>query len=182
MSGLFSHVELSSLSSCIIEEEFRNYFLDVPGKEHYTLLAHISSQLNDVPLLDIGTYKGCSALALSYNQQNQVHSFDIVDARAIQNMPSNIQFYVDDILDIKFKELVLSSPFILVDTLHDGIFEKQFHTFLQAISWNGTLMLDDIYLNDAMKEYWNAITEKKVDVSSSGHWSGTGMVFFGETL
>jgi hypothetical protein len=39
-------------------------------------------------------------------------------------------------------------------------------------------MLDDIHLNDDMKLFWNNITEEKYDLTSIGHWSGTGLVVF----
>ena len=55
---------------------FKNYFLEAPGKEHYRLLSYISTLYNGVTILDIGTYKGCSALALSFNPSNKVVSFD----------------------------------------------------------------------------------------------------------
>jgi hypothetical protein len=57
-------IDLSELSQLVIEEEFRGYFLSEPGLEHYKLLSHISLLYNNVNLLDIGTYKVCSALAL----------------------------------------------------------------------------------------------------------------------
>jgi hypothetical protein len=38
--------------------------------------------------------------------------------------------------------------------------------------------LDDINLNNPMKEFWNVITEDKYDISEYGHWSGTGLVIF----
>jgi hypothetical protein len=176
---ILQKIDLTSLSESIEEAEYRNYFLGECGQEHYRLLAYISTLYSNTTLIDIGTFKGCSALSLSYNSSNIVHSFDISFNKTIQNIPSNIHFYIDDVFDIKFKQLILSSPFIMVDTAHDGIFEKQFHEFLQLNNWKGILLLDDIHLNDAMKEYWDSIRENKLDISHLGHWSGTGIVYFG---
>ena len=46
-------IDLDELSSLIIEEEYKNYFLDKPSKEHYYLLAYFSLQHNNSTLLDI---------------------------------------------------------------------------------------------------------------------------------
>lgn len=172
------NIDLTMLGYSVIEKEFRDYFLDVPGREHYKLLAYFSSQYNNSNLLDIGTYKGCSALALAYNNTNTVYSFDIGNYRALHDSPDNIHFIIDWATDPKYLDLIQSSPFIMVDTLHDGLFERQFHILLQEINWRGILFLDDIHLNDSMKEYWEEIPEKKLDVSHYGHWSGTGLVYF----
>lgn len=173
-------IDLSPFGDIVVEQEFRNYFLDEPGREHYKLLAYFSSQFNNVNLLDIGSYKGCSALALAYNLTNKVHSFDIGNFTNLRNVPENIKFYVGDVTSIEYIDLIKSSPFIILDTAHDGIFERHFHSHLQNLNWNGVLFLDDIYLNDEMKMYWNEIQELKFDVSEYGHWSGTGLVYFGD--
>jgi hypothetical protein len=174
------NIDLRSLGNLVVEEEFRNYFLDNPGKEHYPLLAYLSTQFHGVNLLDIGTYKGCSALALSYNTSNTVHSFDIGNFRNLHEEPDNIKFYIGYVTDEEYVDLIKSSPFIMLDTAHDGTFEHAFHKHLQEIKWEGILLLDDINLNTEMKTYWTSINELKFDISPYGHWSGTGIVYFGE--
>lgn len=173
------NLDLFNLSKYIIEDEFRNYFLRDEGQEHYKLLAYYSTQYNNSTLLDIGTYKGCSALALSYNTNNKVVSFDITDGlKRLNNIPNNINFIVDDILDKKYVELILSSPFILLDTDHDGIFENIFYKYIQQINYKGLLILDDIKLNKPMIDFWNSINEEKYDLSEVGHQTGTGLIMF----
>ena len=176
--NVLSQLNLNKLGEKVIEEEFRNYFVDSAGNEHYKLLAYISQQYENSTLLDIGTYKGCSALALSYNTSNKVISFDIGNFINLSDIPSNIEFVIDDVTDEKYIDMILASPFIMLDTAHDGSFERKLHSHLQNIKWEGLLLLDDINLNDAMREYWQSITEDKYDVSDYGHWSGTGLVYF----
>ena len=177
-----STINLNPLGNCVVEEEFRNYFLDIPGKEHYTLLAYFSTQFNNTTLLDIGTYKGCSALALSYNSNNVVHSFDVGNFTNLRETPTNIKFHIGYATSEEYTDLITDSPFIILDTAHDGIFERQFHSHLQNIKWNGMLLLDDINLNDEMRQYWSSIEETKFDISPFGHWSGTGLVYFGDII
>lgn len=171
------NIDLSSNAHLINQQEFRNYYLGAPGQEHYKLLAHYSMQFNDSVLLDIGTYKGCSALALSYNPKNQVKSFDIRPGlRNISNHPANIEFIVDNILNKEYESLIISSKLILLDTDHLGDFEREFYTHLKSIKYKGLLLLDDIKLNSPMISFWESITDQKYDISNIGHHSGTGLV------
>lgn len=174
-------INLTNLSNCIPEHQFRNYFLGSPGQEHYTLLAYFSTLYDSSTLLDIGTYKGCSSLALSYNNANSIFSFDLNGAsKNLSSYPANVTYVVDNIVNGMYDEIILSAPFILLDTDHDGSFERQFHSYLRKLKWNGILMLDDIKLNNEMKSFWDSITEEKYDISNLGHWSGTGIVKFGK--
>lgn len=174
-----NNIDLNDLSSLIIEEEYKNYFLDKPGKEHYYLLAYFSLQYNNSTLLDIGTYKGCSSLALSYNSTNNIISFDIRDGLIrLHSTPKNVKYIIDDCSKEQYKDLVLSSPFIMLDTDHDGIFENIFYKYIQQINYKGLLMLDDIKLNKSMIDFWNSINEEKHDLSEAGHHTGTGLIIF----
>jgi hypothetical protein len=172
-------IDLSKLGELVLDTEFRTYFLENAGKEHYRLLGNISMHFNESTLLDIGTYKGCSALALSLNKTNQIKSFDIrFGLRGISDYPDNVEFIVDDILNEKYKDLVLSSKFIILDTDHDGGFEDSFYQYLISINYVGYLMLDDIHYNTQMKNFWESIEREKYDISEIGHHSGTGLVIF----
>lgn len=171
-------IDLIELSKLIKSDEHRGYFLDVAGKEHYKFIAYFSTLFNDTNLLDIGTNRGCSSIAMSYNSTNKIHSFDLYELKELHSWPDNINYYIDNILKDEYRNLILSSPFILIDTFHDGSFEREFHNYLKKIGFVGYLMLDDIKLNKEMIEYWNWIEEEKYDISSMGHWSGTGLVVF----
>jgi hypothetical protein len=89
-----------------------------------------------------------------------------------------VEFIIGDILDSRYESLVLSSSYILLDTFHDGTFEKQFVDYLSLIHWKGYLLLDDIYLNNEMKNFWNSLDRDKTDLTSIGHITGTGLVIF----
>ena len=172
-------VDLTTLGELVLEEEYRNYFKGAPGQEHYKLLGYISLLFNNETLLDIGTYKGCSALALSLNPTNQIKSFDIRQGlRSLSSTPNNVEFIIDNILDGKYINLIQSTNFIILDTDHNGPFEHDFYEHLKSIDWKGTLILDDIKLNDPMIVFWDTIIEEKYDISRIGHYSGTGLVIF----
>ena len=143
--------------------------------EHYVLLSTLSKQYNKVKLYDIGTYKGLSAVALSSNQSNLIVSYDIGYYVTVKQ-PINVEFRIGNFYHDKE---MLSSPLIMFDIdPHDGLQEKKFVENLTSVGYKGTVIFDDIHLNDGMKDFWNSITQEKHDYTQYGHWSGTGIVLF----
>ena len=173
--------KLNSLDTSFINQYqlYHNisYFNGESGREHYRLLMHISSLYFNEVLFDIGINKCMSALALSYNQFNKIKTFDIVSILPENPKRFNIEYILGDSIEDKD---IKNTPFIFLDVNHDGIYENIIYKFLKLINWNGLLMLDDIHLNDEMKEFWNSIEYKKHDITKIGHWSGTGIVEFGK--
>ena len=153
----------------------KQYFYLNSGVEHYRLLAHISSYYNNETILDIGSYKGGSALALSFNKNNTVISIDIENHLELSINRSNIEFKILNILD--HPNLIQKSKLIMLDTAHDGLFEKELYTYLTESNWNGIIIADDIHLNKPMRKWWKSIENKyKYDITEFGHHSGTGLI------
>lgn len=145
------------------------------GTEHYRLLVYISSLFENELLFDVGTNRAMSAMALSHNKKNKVKSYDVVQVLG-QNPPiQNVEYVIGNCIE---DPEILKSPFIMLDTYHDGIFEMQVYNHLKQNNYKGLLLLDDIYLNDPMKQYWNQFSETKYDITSKGHATGTGIVIF----
>jgi hypothetical protein len=166
-----------NLYQIINNEEYQNYYTDKSSKEHYRLLTHISNSFNDETFIDVGTLKGCSALALSTNENNKVFSFNVSNQLELKSLPKNVEFIIDNVLNSKYDNILLSAKFILLDTFHDGSFEQEFLNYLKSINYSGVLILDDIYLNNEMRFFWENINEDKLDITNIGHSSGTGVVF-----
>ena len=62
------------------------------GRQHYRLLSYLSTLFNNSDIFDIGTHRGSSAMALSYNPTNKVYSFDIENrSKNYENKPSNME-------------------------------------------------------------------------------------------
>lgn len=159
-----------------VPPEYKEFFPGEPGREHYKLLGHLSSLFHEVTIVDVGTDAGCSAMALSHNADNRVVSYDIVNRRRSDIRLPNVEFRIGNVLE-HGAELVVS-PLISLDTAHEGPFEHEFYQFLSASPFKGLLILDDIYLNEPMKAFWESITRQKFDITNLGHWSGTGLVVF----
>ena len=115
-------------------------------------------------------------MALSANPLAQVISYDIANQRTLDIQRHNLEFRVKDVLEDK--DRLAQASLILLDTFHDGGFEREFVRCLQSVGFRGTLLLDDTHLNEAMESFWGEIRLPKADLTRVGHWSGTGAVYF----
>lgn len=178
--SIYSFQSLYKVSLYAEWHENAKYFYLPPGHEHYWLLSELAKQVpNNSTVLDVGTYLGYSALALSTNENINVVTVDIVDE--IQyNLPKqkeNIKFLIEEDIISKLPKYI-NCPIIMLDTNHEGEFEELFVQKLIDLNYKGILICDDIHLNEPMKKFWSNISLRKQDISNLGHWSGTGIIFF----
>jgi len=176
-------IELTSLIKYTEWNKNSMYFNLEAGKEHYKLIAYLS-KFTENQIIDIGTYFGFSALASSlYNKP--VTTYDVCDwfpedekiitARNNKNIIFKLMDCCNDM------EEIVKSDIVLLDIdPHSGEQELVIMKALKDVGFQGIIMLDDIHLNEKMDEFWNGIEEKKIDVTSVGHFSGTGIVFYGD--
>lgn len=172
------NIDLFPYSQRINSSEYQGYFMSKSGQEHYRLLAYISQNDDLVDILDVGTLKGCSALAFSVNSKNKVCSFNVGNEFDLNYTPLNAEFIIDNVLNGNYNNIILGSKYIMLDTYHDGTFEKEFYDQLVSINYKGYLLLDDIHLNFEMERFWGSITKEKYDITNIGHSTGTGVVYF----
>jgi hypothetical protein len=153
------------------------------GDEHYRLLSYFSWQFPpNTTIIDVGTFLGFSALALSHNPDVKVISYNIQDdigtpvysVKNKENVELRIKNCIDDL------NILLNSPFIMLDTAHNGDFEQELIQKLIDNKYRGMVLCDDIHLNYEMIQFWNWVPLKKIDLSKYGHWSGTGLIIFDE--
>lgn len=161
-------------------------FYGPPGKEHYRLLSHMSRQFNNRVIIDIGTHKGSSALALSVNPTNTIYSFDIKHSSPMEDL-SNVQFEIADLwtpsIRDAWEQRILGSAMIVLDIdPHHGGQEYELYLWLKKKDYKGLLLCDDIFFFKGMRDnFWYRIPNReKLDITFLGHWSGTGVVSFHE--
>jgi hypothetical protein len=168
------------LSGCVLSPEVFNR---PAGKEHYRLLQTLSQEINGKEIFDIGTWMGASALVLSFNKTNVVHSFDLAHSFPLPQR-SNIQYHLANIVTDtpereQWKDRILASPLIFLDIdPHEGKDEYVFYEWLRDNKFKGMLVCDDIHHFEGMRtNFWSKIpNEFKTDLTTQGHWSGTGLV------
>jgi predicted O-methyltransferase YrrM len=144
-------------------------------KEHYKLMAFLSRRIDNQTIYDIGTYRGLSAIAMAANPTNKVISYDIENF-VETGTPPNVEFRIGDCYQ---DAELLKSPLILLDVdPHDGLFEPKFVNWLVENNYKGTVVFDDIHLNEQMQLFWDNVTVEKYDLTDYGHYSGTGILVF----
>jgi len=162
-------------------------FHGVIGREHYKLLSYISTLFNGATLIDIGTHRGHSALALSYNPSNTVITFDIMSKVVNPRIRAreNIQFSLENLFtpegQARWEPTLLSAPFIFLDVdPHNGTMEMDFYMYLKRIGYKGFVVCDDIWYFKEMRDaFWYKIPDaQRYDLTHLGHWSGTGIFTF----
>lgn len=161
-----------------------------PG-EHYRLLAALVQELRPRNVLEIGTFTGLSALAmLSYLPRDaQLTTVDIISwdkicgtfLRPTDFATGNFRQIVCDLRDPAncrvHTQLLQSADIIFIDGPKDGVFEPRLLENLSLIGLpRGPLLIfDDIRIWN-MLATWRRIRYPKLDVTSIGHHTGTGLV------
>lgn len=163
-----------------------NEFYGPPGQQHYRLLGELASKFNNSIIIDIGTHRGSSALALSSNPTNKVHSFDIIPKVEPYEIP-NLHLHIADLWNpsvrLQWKKTILSAALIVLDIdPHSGVPEYEFYCWLKESGYQGILLCDDIwYFKEMRDNFWYKIpSAEKLDITCLGHWSGTGLIAFEE--
>lgn len=176
-----------------INNPFANAF---PG-DHYRLLAGLLTILNDNctlnNIVDIGTHYGTGTrVMLDYAPKAKVTTFDLTSwdqfpTTFLKNsdftsnggrLTQHLENLQDPDTFNKHKKLLENSDFIMCDGPKDGSFEASFLSKLASVSFPDKLrflLLDDIRFATEMP-LWRRIQSPKLDLTSFGHFSGTGLV------
>lgn len=167
------------------------HFPDVWPGEHYKLLAGLVSVCQPKTVIEIGTAAGLSALAMRTElpPSSRIVTFDIIPWAEYKNTSLRESDFHDgaisqilgDVSDPNVMQehtgLFESADLIFVDGPKDGHFECDFLKRLEEIGDlnNPLIVFDDIRVWN-MLSIWRSIQRPKLDVTSFGHWSGTGLV------
>ncbi len=161
-----------------------------PG-EHYRLLAAFVAELAPKKVVEIGTGRGLSALAMLGTLPSGA-SLTTVDVKRWDDIKGTflrgsdfaggrLAQLVRDFGSRRAAEnhadLFRSAELIFIDGPKDGIFERQLLSAfdLVGLKKNTLLVFDDIRLWN-MLEIWRQIPHPKIDLTSLGHYTGTGLV------
>lgn len=164
-----------------------------PG-EHYRLLAALVSCLRPKLVVEIGTATGMSALAMlaTLPESAKLVTFDLEGWEGYSQYSGGIlerSDFADGRLEQRLDdlstpagwranaELLRSADLIFVDAKHDGAQEREFLRGFDEVGLAGgpIVVFDDIRVW-GMVGFWQEIRRPKLDLTSFGHWSGTGLV------
>jgi predicted O-methyltransferase YrrM len=171
----------------------RRYLSEFPG-EHYQLLASLVRTLKPTHVTEVGTFTGLSALSMLTTLDKDAHltTFDIVPWDRIADSALRVEDFSSGQLDQRIGDLaddryfrqnldvLNASSLIFVDGPKDGRFEPAFMQLLLATERKtpALLVLDDIRLWNMLR-LWAELPADKLDLTSFGHWSGTGICRLG---
>lgn len=185
---VLSAIEYAATRRIEPDFEYANTF---PG-EHYRILSGLIRAANPRVVIDIGTYRGCSARVAVDNSSTActVHTFDLFDHltfdwTVLNEMDFTTGYLVQhcenlinqDVFE-KHKQLLIDSDFIILDGPKDSEFELKFLKLLASLKGTNKpkwLFMDDIHF-DNMLPLWREIKSPKLDLTSFGHFSGSGLV------
>ncbi len=161
-----------------------------PG-EHYRLLAALMLELKPQTVIEIGTFKGLSALAmLAYLPPGgQLTTFDLIPWEQIPGtFLRETDFasgnFTQALCDLKDPEncrmhasLIKNADVIFIDGPKDGVFEGKLLENFAAVGLrqHTVLVFDDIHIWN-MLGVWLRIRHPKLDITTIGHYTGTGIV------
>jgi len=142
-------------------------------------------------VLEIGTYTGLSSLSMlkTLPSSSQLVTFDILKWETIPDTHLNEEDFKDGRLKqrlgdlankkafLKNKDLLELADIIFIDGPKDISLEEAFLKNLAQLHFNNSplLIFDDIRLWNMLR-IWREIRKPKLDITSFGHWSGTGLV------
>ena len=176
--------KIKNIDNKLKDSQFYNTF---PGS-HYRILNGIVKFLNPKLVIEVGTYTGMGAFALSQNLNGEIVSFDIIDYKNFEThlndeflKKNKFKQYLSDLSEKteydKHYQLLNNADIIFIDAPKDGKFEYKLLENMTNLKnkENKILILDDIkFMN--MINLWNSIKSPKMDIVSVGNWTGTGLV------
>lgn len=181
-------IELSSVAELFPYDTAQ--FINVWPGEHYRLLAAIVEKLEPNLVIEIGTATGASCLSMKkYIPENgKIITYDVVPwdqypgtGLKKSDFDSQLEQRIIDLTNAKKAisqyELLKEADMIFVDAAKDGVMEQLFCDLFDSIPFNKNpiIVFDDIKVINMLK-IWRNIKHPKLDLTSFGHWSGTGLV------
>jgi predicted O-methyltransferase YrrM len=178
--------DLSLLTARCNTASQRQWANEWPG-EHYRLLPALSRELKVELAVEVGTHTGMGSVALLGGAE-RVITYDIADWRTIPDSvlrdedfaSGRVEQRLGDLADDSFfsRELdtLRGAQLIFVDGPKDRKFEPAFTArLISSLRGSGIIvMYDDIRVLN-MLTFWDRLQIPKLDLTSLGHWSGTGL-------
>jgi predicted O-methyltransferase YrrM len=184
-----------STSLFIKRENVPTYVFNYYG-EHYLLLQALVKLINAHNIVEIGTYTGLSTLSfLHVIEDRKLITVDLVDWKDFNktvliesdfskyNIKQILANFSDYQTMLSHKEIFLSADLIFCDGPKDTVFEKTFLNNLKMLGIkDGCIVLLDDIRQWNMIELWNSICMPKLDITSIGHFTGTGLIEWNNSL
>jgi predicted O-methyltransferase YrrM len=155
-----------------------------PG-DHYRLLAALVEARGVSAAIEVGTFTGMGTLALAAGGA-RVQTYDLIPWEQfsdtllrVDDLDGSIEQRIGDLADARYFDSQVdelrSADLIFIDGPKDGIFEPAFVSRLLSVLRAGQVLVFDDIRKLGMLQLWRDLPLAKLDVTSLGHWSGTGL-------
>jgi hypothetical protein len=167
------------------------YYPDVWPGEHYKLLAGLVLACKPKRVIEIGTAQGLGALSLrgSLPVGSELITLDLIPWTGFERSmlvqsdfnDGSLRQVLGDLSDRgffdSFADILTGCDLLFVDAPKNVQFERALLDNLSSIRLPPNLLVifDDIRLWN-MLQIWREIRRPKLDLTSFGHWSGTGII------
>jgi hypothetical protein len=161
-----------------------------PG-EHYLFLTAMVKVLQPKVVIEVGTDSGLSALCMKryLPADGKIVTYDLLPWQTVQEGDLTEEDFADGRLEQRLedlgdpavfernRDLIASAEFMFIDGPKNVTFENAFMKHLKTVKFSKPpiLMFDDTRLPSMLK-FWRELRYPKLDLTSFGHWSGTGLV------
>lgn len=183
-----SKVDLQEIAQLFPADTAR--FINVWPGEHYRLLAAIVQVLQPKRIVEIGTATGASCLSMKkyLPYGGKITTYDVIPwnnypGSGLKNTDFDSQLE-QRVIDLTNREqalleldVLMVADLIFIDAAKDGHMEQKLCNLLDNVPFckNPIIVFDDIKFTSMIKT-WRNIQHPKLDLTSFGHWSGTGLV------
>tara|TARA_A100000164_G_scaffold373519_1_gene404860 strand:- start:863 stop:1621 length:759 start_codon:yes stop_codon:yes gene_type:complete len=165
-------------------------YLNVFPGEHYRFINSLVKTINAKKIVEIGTFTGMGALSLKEGSNDVlVTTYDIIKWNNIifpshfksSDFDESLKQIIGDLSQDYFFDKNLNilneADLIFMDAPKDNIFEYKMAKQFQKLKNKNKkfLILDDILFVN-MIDFWRNIKSPKIDATSFGHFTGTGIV------
>jgi hypothetical protein len=190
MAAVRATMDEIDLADIAARPNIPDWFNIWPG-EHYRFLAGLVKVMQPKVIIEIGTDCGMSALSMKkyLPADGKLVTFDL---RPWQTVPEH-DLVNDDFADGRLeqrivdladpavfaahRDLIQSAELFFIDGPKNISFETNLMVHLSTVDFATPpiLLFDDTRLKSMLK-FWRDLPYPKLDLTSFGHWSGTGMV------
>lgn len=183
---LATHLCVHGVSHYLLDERhprhLKRWYRSWPG-EHYNLLTALARIIRPSVIWEFGTFTGEGTISLHEGSpKSRIFTVDNVPREESWITPedkSQITLINDDFLNVVKAppKYLLDADLIFLDGPKDHKTEGQFLDLLAHIPFTGNplLLMDDIR-EMALVYVWRNLPRSKIDLTSFGHFTGTGLI------
>ena len=169
-------VESDDLEKIICTQEDASLQSPSVPAHYYRFLYQLVRKVRPDLCLELGTHTGISSACLAEGYpQGKVITINNCEQLRYECKRPNVEYLIQD--SLKEYASIMPIDILFIDTEHNGIrCLSEYNLYVKHMAKNSVIFFDDISLNGAMKDFWNAFNPpdgEKFELPVHG-WAGFG--------